>query len=142
VQRRHAATRQEILDAAWRLARERGLGGWSLRDVAGAVGMRAPSLYGYFASKNAVFDAMFTDGYLQLQDHLARVRSRGGRSARGAAAPGRHGVRRLPRRGPGPVPAALPAHPARLRADAGRLRPAVEMFLREHLPDAARDQPG
>lgn len=59
---RHAATKQEILDAAWRLARDRGLGGWSLRDVAEAVGMRAPSLYGYFGSKNAVFDAMFADG--------------------------------------------------------------------------------
>lgn len=67
---RHAATRQEILDAAWRLARERGLGGWSLRDVAEAVGMRAPSLYGYFASKNAVFDAMFAQGYAQLRERL------------------------------------------------------------------------
>jgi AcrR family transcriptional regulator len=59
---RHTATKQEIVAAAWRLARERGLGGWSLRDVAEAVGMRAPSLYVYFASKNAVFDAMFADG--------------------------------------------------------------------------------
>jgi AcrR family transcriptional regulator len=59
---RHAATKQEIVAAAWRLAREQGLGGWALRDVADAVGMRAPSLYVYFASKNAVFDAMFADG--------------------------------------------------------------------------------
>jgi AcrR family transcriptional regulator len=63
---RHAATRQEILDAAWRLGRERGLGGWSLRDVADAVGMRPPSLYVYFASKNAVYDAMFAQGYAAL----------------------------------------------------------------------------
>ena len=63
---RHAATKREILDAAWRLARERGLGGWALRDVAEAVGMRAPSLYGYFASKHAVYDAMFADGYTEL----------------------------------------------------------------------------
>lgn len=59
---RHAATKQEIVAAAWRLARDRGLGGWSLRDVAEAVGMRAPSLYVYFDSKNALFDAMFADG--------------------------------------------------------------------------------
>jgi AcrR family transcriptional regulator len=63
---RHAATRREILDAAWALARERGLSGWALRDVAEAVGMRAPSLYGYFASKHAVYDAMFADGYTDL----------------------------------------------------------------------------
>src|SRR4051794_17763358 len=67
---RHAGTKQEIVAAAWRLARERGLGGWSLRDVAEAVGMRAPSLYVYFASKNAVFDAMFADGCAAL---LGRV---------------------------------------------------------------------
>ncbi len=63
---RHTATKREILDAAWRLARERGLGGWSLRDVAEAVGMRAPSLYVYFDSKNALYDAMFAEGYGEL----------------------------------------------------------------------------
>jgi AcrR family transcriptional regulator len=63
---RHTATRREILDAAWRLARERGLAGWALRDVADAVGMRPPSLYVYFASKNAVYDAMFAEGYAEL----------------------------------------------------------------------------
>jgi AcrR family transcriptional regulator len=63
---RHAATKQEIVAAAWRLAREQGLGAWSLRDVASAVGMQAPSLYVYFPSKNAVFDAMFADGYAAL----------------------------------------------------------------------------
>lgn len=67
---RHAATRREIVDAAWALARERGLGGWSLRDVAEAVGMRAPSLYVYVDSKNALYDAMFADGYGAL---LARI---------------------------------------------------------------------
>lgn len=68
---RHTATKQEIVDAAWRLARERGLGGWSLRDVAEAVGMRAPSLYVYFSSKNAVFDAMFADGCSALLSRIA-----------------------------------------------------------------------
>jgi AcrR family transcriptional regulator len=63
---RHSATRQEILDVAWRLGRERGLGGWSLRDVADAVGMRPPSLYVYFESKFAVYDAMFAQGFTDL----------------------------------------------------------------------------
>lgn len=63
---RHAATKAEIVDAAWRLARARGLGGWALRDVAEAVGMRAPSLYVYVDSKNALYDAMFADGNAEL----------------------------------------------------------------------------
>jgi AcrR family transcriptional regulator len=69
---RHAATKQEILAAAWRLARERGLGGWSLRDVAADVGMRAPSLYVYFDSKHALYDAMFAEGNAEL---LRRTRA-------------------------------------------------------------------
>lgn len=64
--RRHEATRQEILAAAWELARARGLTGWSLREVADAVGMRAPSLYVYFDRKVDIYDAMFMQGYRQL----------------------------------------------------------------------------
>ena len=78
---RHAATKREILDAAWSLARERGLAGWALRDVAEAVGMRAPSLYVYFDSKYAVYDAMFADGYAEL---LARAASSSRRRSQGA----------------------------------------------------------
>ena len=63
---RHAATRAEILEAAWQLVREQGLAALSLRDLAQAVGMQPPSLYGYFASKAAIYDAMFADGYRQL----------------------------------------------------------------------------
>jgi AcrR family transcriptional regulator len=56
---RREATRREILDVAWELARERGLSQLTLRDIAQRVGMRAPSLYSHFASKNAIYDAMF-----------------------------------------------------------------------------------
>jgi AcrR family transcriptional regulator len=38
----------------------------SLREVARRVGMRAPSLYEYFASKDAIYDALFADGYEQF----------------------------------------------------------------------------
>jgi AcrR family transcriptional regulator len=59
---RHEGTRRAILDAAWALARERGLTGWTLRDLGTATGMRAPSLYVYFAGKDEIYDAMFADG--------------------------------------------------------------------------------
>jgi AcrR family transcriptional regulator len=64
--RRREQTRGEILDAAWRLAERDGLATLSLRDLAAEVGMRAPSLYTYFAGKAAIFDAMFAQGYEQL----------------------------------------------------------------------------
>lgn len=60
---RREATKARILKAAWRLARREGLTGFSLRDLAKAVGMRAPSLYSYFDSKFALYDAMFAQGY-------------------------------------------------------------------------------
>jgi AcrR family transcriptional regulator len=56
---RRAATRDEILRAAWSLVRAEGLAALSMRDLAAAVGMRAPSLYQYFESKLAIYDAMF-----------------------------------------------------------------------------------
>jgi AcrR family transcriptional regulator len=63
---RREQTVRRILDAAWALSRERGLTGWTLRDLGDAVGMRAPSLYVYADSKNALFDLMFADGYRRL----------------------------------------------------------------------------
>lgn len=69
---RHAATRAEILAAAWELAAEHGLAGLNLRDLARAVGMQAPSLYSYFASKHAIYDAMFAEA---AQQHVDRQRA-------------------------------------------------------------------
>lgn len=64
--RRREATKAEIIAAAWELAREHGLAALSLRDLAARVGMQPPSLYSYFPSKNAIYDAMFRDGYQAL----------------------------------------------------------------------------
>ncbi len=64
--RRHEATRREILDAAWSIAREEGLTALSMRHLARAVGMEAQSLYTYFPSKHAIYDAMFADGNAHL----------------------------------------------------------------------------
>ncbi|MEV6490047.1 TetR/AcrR family transcriptional regulator [Actinoplanes sp. NPDC051633] len=63
---RRTATRREIIDAAWQVARDKGLAQVTLRDVADRVGMRAPSLYTHFASKNAIYDAMFGDAWTQF----------------------------------------------------------------------------
>jgi AcrR family transcriptional regulator len=63
---RRAATRDEILVAAWELVRERGIAELSLRDLGDRVGMRAQSLYSYFPSKDAIYDAMFRDANLEL----------------------------------------------------------------------------
>src|SRR5882724_212148 len=63
---RREATRREILDAAWEIARRDGLAAITLRAVAERVGMRSPSLYSHFESKNAIYDGMFGQAWEQV----------------------------------------------------------------------------
>jgi len=70
---RRSATRREILDAAWAIARDSGLAQVTLRDVAERVGMRAPSLYRHFESKNAMYDAMFADSWIACLEVMTEV---------------------------------------------------------------------
>jgi AcrR family transcriptional regulator len=65
---RFEATRQEILDVAWGLVSADGLAGLSLRELGARVGLRAQSLYVYFPSKHAIYDAMFAEGNRELLD--------------------------------------------------------------------------
>jgi AcrR family transcriptional regulator len=65
---RREATRREILDAAWEIARQEGLSAVTLREVAGRIGMRSPSLYSHFDSKNDIYDAMFAQAWADLSD--------------------------------------------------------------------------
>ncbi len=74
---RRDAKRATILAEAWMLARRDGLAALSLRDLADRVGLRQPSLYVYFASKNDLYDEMFADGYRQLLDFVATRRRSG-----------------------------------------------------------------
>ncbi len=69
---RRQATIEEILETAWRLAQTEGLAGLSLRELAGEVGMRPQSLYTYFDSKNAIYDAMYAQGCRQWAEGQAR----------------------------------------------------------------------
>lgn len=71
---RRDATRAEILEAAWELVREQGLSELSLRDLGERVGMRAQSLYSYFDSKHAIYDAMFQEGNEELLRRMEEVR--------------------------------------------------------------------
>jgi len=70
---RHEATRAEILEAAWTSVRRDGLAALSLRELARSVGMQPPSLYSYFDSKNAIYDAMYADGCREFVQAEAQV---------------------------------------------------------------------
>ena len=70
VAERREAKAAAIVAAAWDLAHNHGLGGVTLRALAAKVGMRQPSLYEYFDSKAALYDAMFADGNRRLLERL------------------------------------------------------------------------
>lgn len=61
-----------ILDAARAVMRERGVADLSLREVARRVSMQAPSLYEYFPSKMALYDALFLAGFKLFRTRLLR----------------------------------------------------------------------
>src|SRR5580700_5174773 len=63
-----------IVESAWKLDREYGIAGVSLHALAREVGMRQPSLYAYFDSKRALYDAMFADGNRRLIQQLDLVK--------------------------------------------------------------------
>ena len=70
---RQQSRADEIVACAWELARNEGIGGFSLRALAREVGMQQPSLYAHFDSKHALYDAMFADGNRRLLARLAAL---------------------------------------------------------------------
>jgi len=68
--RRRNETVQEILDTAIEVMAEDGVAGLSMAEVARRVGVRPPSLYQYFPSKMAIYDALFERGGRESADVL------------------------------------------------------------------------
>jgi AcrR family transcriptional regulator len=59
-------TIEQVLDVAVAVMAEQGVAGLSLGEVARRMGIRPPSLYVYYDSKNALFDAIFARGWREL----------------------------------------------------------------------------
>jgi len=59
---RRRQTIEEALDAAVAIMEQAGVGGLSMSEIARRLGMRQPSLYKYFPSLHAVYDALFARG--------------------------------------------------------------------------------
>ena len=70
---RRTAAEREILDAAWALMTREGLAEVSVREVARAVGLRQQSLTYYFPTKQALLDALFADGFSDLDRAVAQL---------------------------------------------------------------------
>jgi AcrR family transcriptional regulator len=63
--RRRQETIDEIVEIAVEVMHEEGVNGLSLSEVARRLGVKPPSLYKYFESLHALFDAIFLRGQLE-----------------------------------------------------------------------------
>ncbi len=63
-------TKEKILETALDLFSLRGYDGASVRDIAGAVGIRESSLYNHFAGKRAIFDGIVELCLRQSEDYF------------------------------------------------------------------------
>ena len=70
--RRRQETIREILQIARDVMTEEGVNGLSLAEVARRLGVQPPSLYKYFPSLMAIYDALFLEGQRQ---HLEAMRA-------------------------------------------------------------------
>ena len=65
---RRQQTIEEILDLAAEIMTEEGVNGLSLTEVARRLGVQPPSIYKYFPSLMAIYDALFMRGQLEHLD--------------------------------------------------------------------------
>jgi len=112
--RRRQETIEEILDIAVQIMAEQGVAGLSIGEIARRMGIRPPSVYVYFPSKHALYDALFARGarllLAAMQEVLAAMQE---------------------------VTATLPARPATLEEI---LLPGAQAFVRWSIDHAAYSQ--
>ncbi len=75
-QRRRRETIEQVLDVAVDVMAEQGVAGLTLGEVARRMGIRPPSLYGYFDGKHALYDALFERGWRLLLEHMRAAQAR------------------------------------------------------------------
>ena len=115
---RRQSARDAIVDAAWELVRQDGLAGLSIRDLAKRAGITTPTIYAYFDSKHAIYDAMFGRAATEFADRMAEPFDDADPAA--CLSPASSASSSSARRSRA-LPAALPAHDPRLEPSAESL---------------------
>lgn len=71
---RHRRNREEMTEAILTIAREimreEGAAALNLHEIARRIGIKTPSLYAYFPSKMAIYDALFRQGFLIFAERM------------------------------------------------------------------------
>jgi TetR/AcrR family transcriptional repressor of nem operon len=69
-------TRNKILDTARQLVQTRSFHGFSFQDIANTIGVRKPSLYHHFASKDALAIALLEDYRAEFREFIQQIQYR------------------------------------------------------------------
>jgi AcrR family transcriptional regulator len=72
-EKRHARTKEAILDAAREIIAEKGVNGLSMRRLARRIDYSAAGLYEYFGSKEEIITAVCQTGHQRLSQYMNRV---------------------------------------------------------------------
>jgi len=74
INNRRKQAREEIIEDILKIAREMmqkdGAGALSFNAIARKLGIKPPSLYTYFDSKNAIYDMLFQRGFILLDERM------------------------------------------------------------------------
>lgn len=77
IPKRRKQARQEIIEAILEIARDMmkkdGVGALSFNAIARELGVKPPSLYTYFDSKNAIYDALFQRGFRLYDAYMQQI---------------------------------------------------------------------
>ncbi|MFZ5819394.1 MAG: TetR/AcrR family transcriptional regulator [Chloroflexota bacterium] len=73
-----AESREKIIATARRLFAERGFDGCNVSEIAKQAGMSQGNLYWHFPSKEAIFQAVLTEGFQAIGGTMAEVATRAG----------------------------------------------------------------
>lgn len=74
IKKRRKQAREEIIEDILEIARDMmkqdGVGALSFNAIARELGIKPPSLYTYFDSKNAIYDELFRRGFILLDENM------------------------------------------------------------------------
>jgi AcrR family transcriptional regulator len=80
-QRNREEVINNILEISRQLMRENGVAALSFNEIARRLGMKPPSLYTYFPSKMAIYDALFRQGMEMFAELIKQSSAQGGTMA-------------------------------------------------------------
>lgn len=125
------AKREDIINAALHLFRDRGIKATTIREIAAEAGVTSGALYRHFDSKADLAQALFADCADRLTEHLRAA-------AEGTGGSGETGVSPS-----GAGPAAALARTTRALLEFSRREPAAFGYILDrHERELLRDQPG